>query len=841
MKRMCRRVQRILGEGGPTALQTDAAAQQHLEGCEDCFALLEQVARLDAAFDAMPKLDAPDELVEQLLAREEFSVDPAEQVTSTVPDWRQRLIAFLGLIFGPGQPRLKASLALALLAAVSSSFYWRQMSSRDAMAPVDIDYVGFSIPESSLEPRASGDAAPQREASSVPTEAAESPEMAGELRALGYVGEESGGPSKTLEAAEQADRRVDVRPPPPEPGPSRPDPEVLLETPAPEDLSQIYEEVTVVSESPVVEVSRAVASTLTRLPPTPLDHLEFPLGAVDAVTLRGGSPRIEGDDEGPFEDSAEGEASGEQARARRFLAERDRVEGVSFQPAEGYWSNTYVPGDPVLRHLQARVSEGDRSVLGTVGGELPQVHDAARQSTQPFDPPTDAALALRLNADRKAVRGPSRVLLQVGLVGTERRGARRPEMNVALVLDLRDELQPGTASALRALMLALGEARDFGDRFRLIVAGPNGGELVALEDFKHGPLAVASRQLFSEGDVSGEPMSLVEAMRLAFERVGETDDPTAPLGSSSVLLVTARTFDEELWDLVELAHAGAVAGIPLSAVGVGADVDLTELDRLAVAGQGNRRLLEQASEARALVDRELAAVARVVARAVRLRIGLAPGVKLIDVVGARRFGAEDAERVRSAERSIDQRLARNLGIEADRGDDEPGIQIVLPAFYAGDRHVILLDLLVPGPGPVADVTARFKDLAHVGNGVARAALELRRGRPRCGPLERTVLENLLAQQLRTVLEQAGDRVDEDDPAAARQELEAHRQLLAGLGQELRGFAKDPDVVRDLAMLDEYLRLLATPTFEQRLYLADSLRYAARLKVLPAPQPMGGPK
>jgi hypothetical protein len=66
----------------------------------------------------------------------------------------------------------------------------------------------------------------------------------------------------------------------------------------------------------------------------------------------------------------------------------------------------------------------------------------------------------------------------------------------------------------------------------------------------------------------------------------------------------------------------------------------------------------------------------VVARAVRLRIRLAPGVQLVSVLGARRLDELHAEQVRTAEQRIDQRVSRALGIAADRGEDEEG-------FYGG--------------------------------------------------------------------------------------------------------------------------------------------------------------
>ena len=55
--------------------------------------------------------------------------------------------------------------------------------------------------------------------------------------------------------------------------------------------------------------------------------------------------------------------------------------------------------------------------------------------------------------------------------------------------------------------------------------------------------------------------------------------------------------------------------------------------------------------------------------------------------------------------------------------------------------------------------------------------------------------------------------------------------------EVSGFESDPGLANDLGMLGEYIALLQDPSVQGATtvaYLADSLRYAARLKVLPPP-------
>ncbi len=887
----CRRLQEILAGEGPVALRGDEAAQRHLEECADCFAVLESQAALDVVFDQLPRLDAPDELVAGLLARDELRPAATGGAASGRTEgaragdrpparrsWPTAVAGGLRQLFGPGRLRLKAAVAFVLLAAVGLSLYLGSASLRRAD---DVRYYGVEVrpPETRQALDATSAAAEVVSGKAVE-------ELEGRLVALGYVGGGEVVSQDDLPPVVQDERRgLGLAAAPRRPGPrwdvgSR----VAVPDPVPERANEESE------------------AALRRLPKVGEDGRPMWVGTSAGITFRGGSPRIEAEGTGAFDQDADArqrvrdrlrerlktlprglqdaegqedakgqkkdeaggdapddpearqgahvetavpvtppprDAAGEALLARRFLAERDDA-GVSSQPADGYWSNTYLPGDPVLRYLHGRLTGRDFRALASSGaGSGP--HHASRRVTQPFDPPPDAALGVQLQADRAALEGETRLLVQVGLAGTARQGGRRPAMNVALVLDLRGEVTMADGASLLALAGAFGEARDLGDRFRLIAAGRGGGEIVAPEDFRRGPLVVTVGDLLAAAPVSrDEGDSLASAVRAAIAAVAAGDDPSAPLGSSAVVVATPRDLGADVAALVELAHESAVAGIPISVVGVGDGVDLTELDRLALAGQGSRRLLRVPALARSLVDRELAAVSRAVARAVRLRIALAPGVRLVGVVGAERYREAGAEQVRRTERALDQRLARNLGLEADRGEDEAGIQIVIPTFYAGDHHAVLLDVVAPGPGPIADVTVRFKDLVQLENGVARARLDLPRGESHRGPLERNVLKNLLAHRLRGVLESAAVEVALGDPGNAAGAIEKHRRLLAGLGMVLEGFRRDRDVSRDVAMLEEYVRLLGEPALKtpgQRHHLAESMRYAALLKVLPEPLPV----
>ena len=99
----------------------------------------------------------------------------------------------------------------------------------------------------------------------------------------------------------------------------------------------------------------------------------------------------------------------------------------------------------------------------------------------------------------------------------------------------------------RALVTALERARRPGDRFSLVVAGPDGGILLAPEEFLHGPITLAMTRLFGgAAPADAQATGLLAAMTLAGETLRAGDDPNAVLGSSLLLLASGASLAEEL-------------------------------------------------------------------------------------------------------------------------------------------------------------------------------------------------------------------------------------------------------------------------------------------------------
>jgi hypothetical protein len=304
--------------------------------------------------------------------------------------------------------------------------------------------------------------------------------------------------------------------------------------------------------------------------PVPVDILipapERPVAAGTAIADKLGRSAPEAEQLNQFRDQLHTESDADSATdpeqtlpesARRFLAEIDSLQHPDFQPAEGYWANTYIPGDPLMRQLESRLQ-----------GE-PSFHlvRQIRPNRQPFDPPQYSALALYVNADKASVSGPTRLKLQIGLQASLRQSGQRPAMNIGIVLDWRNPV--ADMAVVRALLMALQQAKQPGDRFSLIITGKSGSVQVSADQFRFGPLQLALSQLSEKTAPQDPPLSLSEAVSTAADQVRQLDDPNAGLGSSLVLLITTDSLNDDLATLESLAHRNAIEGIFLSVINIG--------------------------------------------------------------------------------------------------------------------------------------------------------------------------------------------------------------------------------------------------------------------------------
>lgn len=407
----------------------------------------------------------------------------------------------------------------------------------------------------------------------------------------------------------------------------------------------------------------------------------------------------------------------------------DAGEPATTLPPMAYFDNTYLGGNAAyreqLRRLDAAMPRPD-----------PPWRRAALPS-QPFDGPNGAGLSVSAAIDRAWIGQPGRALLQVGLQGSARAGWRRPPLDVVAVIDPAALASPAhVVRTLGALIAHLGPAdrlavRRIGDAAPLVPLAPSEtARRVLLRD----PRALLA---------PAPPGDMTAGLAAAGADLDATAESARIPGTGVVLLIVEGEDPARAAAAQEAAHRLTTEGVTVSVIEhVGGPLAPPgPWWAVAHAGHGGHHRVSRGERPDAAIEDELDRLSRIVARLVRVNIRLAPGVRAVRVLGSRLLRSDEVRQVKAREKAVDARLSRTLGVSADRGDDDDGLQTVIPYFLGEDTHVILVELWVERAGPIADVTVRYKDMVRLANGRAAAHVALGALPREPGPVEAQVRQN----------------------------------------------------------------------------------------------------
>lgn len=540
-------------------------------------------------------------------------------------------------------------------------------------------------------------------------------------------------------------------------------------------------------------------------------------GRYDKAGFRG-KDRISGkEDAGYLDKTGDLEAPEEDVSDEEETTTAQRP--ASFLPRMCYFENTYLGGNAAylerLRRLSKTLTGADKAWM------------KARAAVAQVDPPTHAAMGLSATLDRRSIEGPGRVWLQVGLRGSRRYGWRRPPLDVAVVIT--HSALVGTADALERTRDTLRQlARRLGpqDRVEVRIVGRGDG-IVVQEAIAASDLRLRVSALLSRID-SAVSRSLRGAapMRQTLAAAGESlvalsDNPHRVPGTRLVLLVTGTGRDSRnITAAQQAAHALQLRGAVTSVLSVD-DLQPVASDsgwwQVANAGHGNFHRVSE-SGAKKAVQTELDTLSRVVARLLRINIRLGRHSNAVRILGSKVLKQREVARVKAREKRIDNALSKSMGVSADRGDDDDGIQTVIPYFYGDDSHVLLIELWVDKPGAVADITLRYKDLVNLDNATERVSVSLSAIPRRPTPAQREVHANVNATRLALSLGDAWRAADQGNLAAMPALEKAEKAAKS---------AADQGMVRGLKKLIMDNRV--APAQQQRA-VRDALRMARDRKI-----------
>jgi len=281
----------------------------------------------------------------------------------------------------------------------------------------------------------------------------------------------------------------------------------------------------------------------------------------------------------------------------------------------------------------------------------------------------DAWLAITLNADADALAARA-----------------RPPMNLAIVIDASGSMAGAPLASAKLAAKEMVARLTAADRVALVAYGSDGALL-----FPSTPLDPSARERVDRaidliGDMGGTNISAgLEIARAEVAR-GATKEHL-----NRVVLMSDGDANAGIQDpagLGEIAHSMSAGGISTTAMGLGTSYNEDIMMAIAEHGGGNYYFVESDTQLAGIFEKELGAIASVVAKGTELEIVPADGVEVAEVVGwpSEKTGA---------------------GVVVRPGD-----------LYGGQERKLVLRLHVPasveGALAVAKVSLRFADALDAG-------------------------------------------------------------------------------------------------------------------------------
>ena len=467
-------------------------------------------------------------------------------------------------------------------------------------------------------------------------------------------------------------------------------------------------------------------------------------------------------------------------------------------------------------------------------GKHVRLESFASNYAQVFPIPTTTALGLTVDTERtKIVQDGDRTYLQIGIQAMKGEAPRRSPLNIALVIDRSGSMgDEHKLDYVKSAALSLVDRLGPEDVFSLVAFDDTARVLVPAQ--RGADCGWIKKQIAALAP--GGSTNIYDGLSLGYREAAKNRVTDGV--NRGILLsdgeVTAGVRDPQPFQILA-DRACAEQDIQTSSIGVGVEFNEDLMLGIARDGKGSYHFLRDGGDTGQVFATELDDLTHVVARAVKISVRLADGVGLVRVLGSATLDARQTARVKADEKRIDRKVAEELGIAANRRPetDEPGIKMLIPDFYRGDSHVVMMEIAVPrgrGSRKIAEVSMKYKDLVIKANREVRNAVAIQYTPSRAdmiASINRSVKKNLLGFETGEALTDAADLIAQWRVSEAVRKVDERMTVLGVAARKWR----DRDLEGDGRLLDSYKAVLARLNANQQLacgefgeYLRRSLMY-----------------
>ncbi len=263
---------------------------------------------------------------------------------------------------------------------------------------------------------------------------------------------------------------------------------------------------------------------------------------------------------------------------------------------------------------------------------LPQGN--AAKSTQPGAASSTSAL-LQLSStlgSTYVLQGSHVAYMAVSLTAPEQRHAKRPKVDLSVVLDRSGSMEGEKLSQAKLAARQLIANLDINDRFSIVSYGTDVKLLMpttlATESAKQAALMTIS-EIYSDGGTN-----LSGGLEMGRQQLASLQGRSRRV--QRIVLISDGQANEGIVNpeqLANLASSTADNGISITTVGVGLDFDERTMTQISTSGRGNYYFAESAAQLSELFQTELSHLGATVATGISLRVKTSPDVEVREILG----------------------------------------------------------------------------------------------------------------------------------------------------------------------------------------------------------------